>query len=399
MMKTQKQQEQLSLNFSWKHGNLEEFASEPSSIKSCDDFYFRGNFVESWWKLAETCSVVAKRVVILCFCVLVSGFCKGQVNLVPNYSFEVHDTCPNTIDQIHYATGWSKYSSNSIPDNTTPDYYNSCSSDTLMGVPKNAGGFQNAHRNCNAYVGLATFNIGYPNWREHIGVQLSSPLIIGQKYFLSFYTVMGGDILQGGYYYSMPSDKIGMRLSTIPFNDNAPAPIDNFAHLYLQTTLNDTLNWTRISGSIIADTAYQYLILGNFFDDVNTDTVHWNCPQCQNAFGYLLMDDICISTDSSLCNGGIDLIPCTTSIYEQTEDNGIVVFPNPANDEVTISFSDTRNYEVCLYDVFGKLFYKADLSGKLSLSINLQSYPSGMYFIKTIDTKNNRTNIRKIIKL
>jgi len=171
-----------------------------------------------------------------------SSFVIAQINLVPNFSFEQNDTCPNTEDQIQYALGWAKYSCNS-PYISTPDYYNICSPDTLMGIPKSSTGFQNAHRNCTAYAGLVSYSIpGWPNYREHIGIQLSSPLTIGQKYFLSFYTVMGGDILQGGYYYCMPSDKMGMRLSTVAYNPSNPAPIDNFAHLYVSTVLNDTLN-------------------------------------------------------------------------------------------------------------------------------------------------------------
>ena len=327
-----------------------------------------------------------------------SIICKAQ-NLVPNFSFEQYDTCPNAEDQVQYALGWSKYSSNSIPANTTPDYYNACSPDTLFGVPKSLAGFQYAHRNCSAYVGLVTFDNSYPNYREHIGIQLTSPLVIGQKYFLSFYTVMGGDILEGGYYFSMPTDKIGMRLSTIPFNENAPAPINNFAHLYLQTVQNDTLNWTRISGSVIADSAYKYLILGNFFDDAHTDTVHWNCPQCQNISGYSLVDDVCISTDSLLCNGGIDAIPCATSIYEQIKDERISVFPNPATDIVTIIFEDNQSFEVNFFDILGRLYYSEKLNSKNSISINLLLYPSGVYFLKMINKEDNKTIIKKIIKL
>ncbi|MEW6469357.1 MAG: T9SS type A sorting domain-containing protein [Bacteroidota bacterium] len=337
------------------------------------------------------------------FIALILAICckkvQGQINLVPNFSFEIYDTCPNTVDQIHFATGWRKYSSNSVPDNTTPDYYNACSSDTLFGVPKSINNFQYALRNCNAYVGLATFSSGYPNFREHIGIQLTSPLVIGQKYFLSFYSVMGGDVLQGGYYFCMPSDKIGMRLSTIPFNENSPTPIDNFAHLYLQTAQNDTLGWARISGSITADSAYQYLVLGNFFDDANTDTIHWNCPQCQNIFGYFLVDDVCVSTDSMLCNGGIDILPCMTSIFEQVAEEEIEAFPNPTTDMVTISFKDNYSYTVDLYSMVGALYYSDNSSGSDSISIRLQSYPAGIYFLKITNKKSNRVIAKKIIKL
>lgn len=61
----------------------------------------------------------------------INSYC--QLNLVPNFSFEIYDTCPNTQVKIQYAMGWSKYSFGI----STPDYYNACSPDTVLGVPNN----------------------------------------------------------------------------------------------------------------------------------------------------------------------------------------------------------------------------------------------------------------------
>jgi hypothetical protein len=56
----------------------------------------------------------------------------GQVNLVPNPSFEIYSTCPDNIsgtqdDQVSKATGWSSWIK-------TPDYYNVCPN--LLAKPK-----------------------------------------------------------------------------------------------------------------------------------------------------------------------------------------------------------------------------------------------------------------------
>jgi hypothetical protein len=267
-----------------------------------------------------------------------------------------------------------------------------------MGVPKSVVGFQYARRNCDAHVGLATYNIGYPNFREHIGIKLSSPLVIGQKYYLSFYTVMGGDILQGGYYFCMPTNKIGMRLSTVSYSESNPVPIDNSAHIYLQTIQYDTLNWTRVSGSIVADSTYQYLLLGNFFDDENTDTVHWDCPKCQNVFGYSLIDDVCISTDSLLCNGGIDAIPCSISVPEIDNNTGIQIFPNPTSDILNINLKNTTEGDIILYDLFGRIICINKLKGGNAF-LNLSFLPAGTYILKIILINKTNPFIKKIIKL
>lgn len=328
------------------------------------------------------------------FFVFLSGNLAGQVNLVPNFSFEQFDTCPNAEDQIHFATSWSKYSV-SI---STPDYYNSCAPSNSFGVPKSIAIYQTERRNCNGYAGLITWGPTFQPYREHIGIQLSQPLTIGQKYYLSFYSVMGEVVITGNY-YGMPSNNIGLRLSTVAYNQGNSSPIDNFAHLYSPAIINDTVNWTRISGSIIADSAYNYLIMGNFFDDANTDTLHYNCGTCFNNESYYLIDDVCISTDSLLCNGGIDSLPCITSVNEVISDNGINVFPNPVYDFVTVSFRNIQKTEIMVYDVFGKEVSSGKAKNERIVEIDLTSFPSGIYFLCIINKENKNSVIKKIVKL
>ena len=323
---------------------------------------------------------------------LFGGFCFTQ-NLVPNFSFEQYDTCPTFGDQIQYATGWNKYS-NPI---SSPDYYNSCSPDSAFGVPNSAVSYQPDHRNCSAYAGIITIT-NNPNEREHIGIQLAQPLVVGQKYFLSFYAVMGSEKKIAGIYYEMPSNNIGVRLSTVAYSPNNPCPIDNWAHINYSTVLNDSINWTRVSGSIIADSAYAYLATGNFFDDANTDTINYNCGSCINNYSYYLIDDVCISTDSLLCNGGIDTISCITSVNEVTCENEIVIFPNPTSDFLNISFTKDACAEIELYDILGNIIYSEKVSFRKNIGINVSSILPGYYFLKMIKSENYFT-MKKIIKL
>lgn len=313
-------------------------------------------------------------------------------NLVPNYSFEMYDTCPNTGDQIQYAVGWSKYSDFI----STPDYYNSCAASTAVGVPQSYFMYQPDRRGCNAYVGLVTWTTN-PNEREHIGIQLSQALTIGQKYFISFYTVMGGTGGSGDttWYYESPSNNIGLRLSTVAFN-SSPAPIDNFAHLRSTTIITDTLNWMRISGSIIADSAYEYIVVGNFFDDINTNTVTLSCGNCLNNYSYYLVDDICVSTDSLLANGGMDAFPCTVGVGELNPVNELSVFPNPTSGLCTIDLNHEEIKEVCVYDFLGKAILSKEVSNN-HVTIDLTEFPDGIYILRII-TKDNISATKKIIK-
>lgn len=333
---------------------------------------------------------------ILSFTCLIT---KAQVNLVSNFSFEQHDTCPNLEDQIQYAIGWSKYSSDFSPANTTPDYFNACSPDSLFGVPKSFWVYQPEHRSCNAYTGVITYYTAYPNYREHIGIQLTQSLIIGQKYFISFYTVMG-EFKDSQYQFGFPSNNIGIRLSTTSYNGNNPVPVDNFAHLRSVSVISDSTNWQRISGSIIADSAFNYLVIGNFFDDMNTDTMNYNCGWCWPAGSYYLVDDICLSTDSLLCNGGIDLLPCNTSVNATIFDNGIKIFPNPVTNLLNISFTKSASADIVIYNIFSQKIYSGKVENTRDVILDLSLFNAGTYFIKIINENNNYAILtRKLIKL
>ncbi len=318
-------------------------------------------------------SLMIKPLLHLLFLILLPLSLFGQQNLVPNFSFEQLDTCPYLEDQIQFATGWSKYSAN----NTTPDYFNSCAS-SFFNVPNCGGGYQSAHRNCDGFAGLVTFYFT-SNYREYIGIQLTQPLTVGQKYFLSFYTVLS-EQHYGSVYQGMPSNNIGMRLSTVAYNGNSPTPIDNFAHLFSASVINDSINWQRISGSIIADSAYNFVIIGNFFTDLNTDTLQYNCTSCQNVDSYYYVDDICVSSDSLLCNGGIDLLPCITSVSEQNLSDKINIFPNPSNGLFNIECKQIIMYYE-IQNCLGKVILASD-SDLNKETIDLSHAGPGIYFLK-----------------
>ena len=104
----------------------------------------------------------------------------GQINLVPNYSYEQYTQCPDNENQVSYSTGWKSYYA-------SPDYYNICATNPWVSIPYNIGGSYQQTATGTAYCGFyaywsPTFSGGYTNMREHIGRQLSSPLVIGIKY-------------------------------------------------------------------------------------------------------------------------------------------------------------------------------------------------------------------------
>lgn len=223
------------------------------------------------------------------FFLLNSQIILAQINLVPNYSFENFSQCPNWDNQVNYSTGWENFGG-------TPDYFNSCNSSGVS-VPENGAGFQYSSSG-NAYCGFFaypyTLGGGNPNIREHIAAQLNQPLVVGTKYCASIKvsSAFKANNVNCG------CNNVGIKFSTVSYqnyagNVNTPSPaVNNFAHIYSPSIISDTLNWTAIEGTFTADSAYTYIIIGNFFDINNTDTLIMDSSNYCKAYYYI--DDVVV---------------------------------------------------------------------------------------------------------
>lgn len=295
---------------------------------------------------------------------LITSFLASQ-NLVNNPSFETYTTCPSGLnsgspDQVKKTVNWY-----TIRD--TPDYFNSCATSTDVLVPKNVVGYQGAATG-NAYVGFIAYDkLGFG--REILAQQLSITLSIGQTYYVSLKLCLAEFSTSVSEY--MPCDKIGIRFSTVKSTTTTPPPINNFAHVYSNAIISDTMNWTILSGSFIADSLYQYLMLGNFFDDLNTDTLS-NPPYGHRS--YFFVDDICVSTNSITC-------PVSTNIQENiigVED--FKIFPNPSNAYISILDSKNKKTKIIMRNLNGNEVYSNEFIG--FIKVNSSDFVNGIYFIQ-----------------
>lgn len=294
---------------------------------------------------------------------------QGQ-NLVPNPSFEEYDTCPDNMEQIYYVLNWSSYRG-------TAEYYNSCSSG--MSVPQNPYGFQYASdSNCKGYCGIYTYNPWSLNDREFIGAQLITPLIIGQKYFLNMKVNLCN-------WSKCAANKIGFSFSTIQYNFDNPAPVINFSYCYSINIISDTANWATITGNFIADSSYKYLLIGNFFDDNQTDTLGINGGNCLSYFPYYYIDDICVSTDSLFCKNYT--YACSTNISEYFNQNKLIIFPNPSNDKVFIKLPpNIDKADIYILNILGCIEIRKIIT-KEDNEISLKNVPKGSYIISISNSK------------
>ncbi len=318
---------------------------------------------------------------IIFFILFVLSFnCLAQ-NLIPNPSFEQYTSCPSTPDQLSYCFPWHSFKE-------TPDYCNTCSITPIITPPNAYNGFQYPHSG-NAFVGFFTFVNNGPNNRELIGTPLLTSLITGQKYFISFFVNLGGATNPGS---TIASNKTGVKFSTVSYSYLHPAPINNTAHFYSNNIITDTVKWTLIKGSFIADSAYSYIIIGNFFDDSLTDTINLSINNNQTAYYYI--DDVCVSTDSLYCENWV-------GVNEQSvKKEEITIYPNPAYNNVSVSSKNGENIKhIVITDLTGRQVYSNNYgTGSIETEMNISFLQPGNYFVTITTSENIHTEKLVIVK-
>jgi hypothetical protein len=310
-------------------------------------------------------------IILACFNQVVSA----QTNLVVNPSFEDTVSCPNGIAQINHATGWSSFSG-------TPDYYNSCAPfSSQASVPNNVLGYQQAATG-NAYAGFVSYGSQLPNLREFVGGNLTNPLSIGVKYYVFFKVNL---TINSTWSLHCSSNNLGALFSTTTYGTcNGCLPVPKTPKINNSTIITDSANWTIISGSFIADSAYKYIVIGNFFDNSNTDTLIMDGNSaCTNAYYYL--DDVCVSTDSLVCSGNIGV-----EAFNSLKDT-FKVYPNPAQNnffyEITLNNNESGFLQ--LHDMLGNGVSSKQLKSGLNKGeFNLDDVNDGVYLIKLKTSEN-----------
>ena len=274
----------------------------------------------------------------------------GQ-NLVPNPSFEDTIFCPFSAGDVNGIEHWIKVKG-------SVDYFHPCGINGFS-VPTNKHGFQEPFDRL-GYVGIANWAKGFL-FREFLGVSLSQPLQPSQRYLVKYHLSMADTVQYALRNFGMlfteaqPPNDVGVLLSAEP---QVVYEGEDF--------LDDQEGWMTIEGSFIAEGGEQFLTLGNFDDDANTDTLFVVEQTSKSSYYYL--DDVSVVED--------------TSYHVGVEDNlgnfQLEVYPNPNNGDFTIQLEQPYSQaELVVWDVSGKTVLAQELDGGVnSIQTNLKS---GLY--------------------
>jgi hypothetical protein len=291
----------------------------------------------------------------------------SQTNMVLNSDFEDHDTCTFSTSGIAFriCPYW-------VDAYITPDYFHSCNTDQNASSPLNFMGFE-FPKSGEAYSGIGTFwssnCLGFTNVREILQGNLTSPLEKDKKYWVEYWVSLADSF---GY----ATNNIGAYFSDTSYDGLIDSP-----YIYFQMPFNRTpqiindgsinpltskTGWTKIEGSFIAEGGEKYILIGNFNDDANSDTVFIASPvvtnvSCRKHVSYYFIDKVSVY----LCEDTV-----------QPPQN-LLIPTYIKNEEYFYISSLPANSNLQVYNAIGQLVFKEN---NYSQKLNTQQLSTGIYF-------------------
>lgn len=360
-------------------------------------------------------------------------------NLVPNPSFENGNAlfCDpfGTIDFDTCAANWY------TPTLGTPDLFSTTMAQTCWNFQPNstyAGpiGLKGPQlpRTGDIMAGFFAYTIPGLNQREYVQVQLTEPLEACRLYRVSFYISLADST-------ELATSRIGAHLSTSAQSLGTNNVLVLNPQVEATTVIDDTTNWVLVVDTIEVPAAYEYLTIGNFYDDANTDTtLNPGSSGAAGTYGaYYFLDDVAVERvcpevtlgpDQTFCIGdtlfvGIPAGVCYTrfewsngdtvnttlnildegfyhiTMWQDTCVFGDTLFADgqlcpavleesnvftPNGDGINdvfipVSFTRIKSVEMKIYDRWGKLLYTtSNLQNGWDGKINGNNSPEGVYF-------------------
>ncbi len=226
---------------------------------------------------------------VLSFCFIIS-FSTAQTNqnLVRNFSAEEYFSCPNgTVLPLSLCKDWfSPFFASS------PDLFNVCATTTLYTTPLNAIGNQIPKEGV-GYLGIGIFQNSVINDnKEYLENKLKQTLQKNKSYCVTFYSSLAelsrftcanmGVVFKKDSLINYTIPGISQYLSEIP--------------AYQTSIINsDSINWTKLQFSYLANGDENFFLIGNF--NSNSNTIKTQIKPLGAAYGdfaYYYIDDISV---------------------------------------------------------------------------------------------------------
>lgn len=282
-------------------------------------------------------------------------------NLIGNGGFENYSSLPTNVMQSDLCIGWSKCNQGG---GGTSDYFRTNASG-LVQLPNSYYATLNPHSG-EAVMGFISYHGTSTNYREYLSHALSAPLSVGQLYQVSFFLTNG---VYNGNYGGCGSNQLSISFTTSQVSQIGTGPIQGITPQFTLPTIFYNEDWQNFTFNFIADSAYQYILIGNFSD--NAATLIQNFENSPIDIAYYFIDDVAVY--ANLENG----ISETTLAKEK-------IFYNPFNHSIRFKETGTSG-PIRFYSSDGKLIANFEITDqKFESTIDWQP---GVYFYKAENDK------------
>lgn len=315
-----------------------------------------------------------KKCSVLFSCLMLFVSLKGQ-NLVNNPGFENYSVLPNTYNELDRAIGWSNCNGNYVTQGNwgSPDYLSLLGSGLAL-LPCGYIACTGPHSG-NGIAGFITYNGFLPDNREYIRTYLTSPMAVGQQYQVSFYLTCGT-----GSIAKYVTNNIGVRFSVDSTWQLSPYKTLPCTPQFNISSTIDTTAWKKYSFTYIADSAYKYITIGNYFNDANT-LLTVKTATSNQLYSYYMIDDISVTVN--VANGVKEI---------SLPENEVSVFPNPNQGEFTVR--GHHDEVLTIANELGECIQKIHLDSENGFRARINNLQSGVYFVIGSFSKNKIVVIR-----
>lgn len=298
-------------------------------------------------------------------------------NIVPNPSFEQYSNCPSALNQLNYCNYWRRGNLSST------DYYHSCSTTTITGVPDNSMG--NQLSSANAYTGIiaySTYSSTVQNYQEYLVTNIPA-LEVGARYKVTVIVSLADDSRYAcsGLGVLFFRD---MFLDTVHTNSyiNRSPQVDYISY----GLVTNAASWTTLVDTFVADSSYTNMVIGNFRADTAIETLDRSSFYTSGA-AYYYIDSVAVEKIVPSGITGHLLLSAATVHPNPLKDKGLITFPNSANASCDFTLSDITGRNV----IETKEIYDD------KVPVDMTMLPAGLYLYQ-IRSANGLVAIGKLVK-
>lgn len=193
--------------------------------------------------------------------------------------------------------------------------------------------------------------------------------------------------------YTSPSGNYTWSTSGI-YHDTIPNAASCDSIITINLTVNTPNNAVTVSGVTLTSNqtaaTYQWLDCNSNFSIIAGATNQTFIATANGDFAVDIIKNSCRDTSICYTVTGVGI----TDIYEVSS---FAIYPNPAQNDLTIYSTQLNEYSIEIFDLLGRVL-SSELSNEKSKTINLNSFSSGLYMVKIKTGHSTETKKLSIVK-